>query len=167
MSAEIYHWSAKDKLLYAISMIPFIIVFVGTAWYLATVSGYLFLLFIGLYLAANLFQAGCCVGCPYRGRYCPALCGVYLGNIFSTLLYRNRSYEPRFFERNAAMAETLLLVLVALPLYWIFQAAWYYVPLYLGLLAAHFLLFMPTQCEKCSYNTICPGGIAWMKLRRR
>jgi hypothetical protein len=26
---------------------------------------------------------------------------------------------------------------------------------------------MPIQCEKCSYNTTCPGGQIWKKFCRR
>jgi hypothetical protein len=106
MRSNIYQWTGTDKRLYALSIVPFVTVFAGTAWLLATVSVILFVLFIALYLAANVFQAGCCVGCPYRGSYCPALRGVYLANILSVLFYRNRRFDPCFFERNAAVAET-------------------------------------------------------------
>jgi hypothetical protein len=56
-------------------------------------------------------------------------------------------------------------VLVLYPLYWVFRTSWYLVPVYLLLIAAHFVLFAPTQCEKCSYNTTCPGGQTWRKCR--
>jgi len=38
------------------------------------------------------------VGCPYRGRYCPALCGVYLGNLLSGMLYPNRQFDDQLFD---------------------------------------------------------------------
>jgi hypothetical protein len=164
---EVYNWTRKDKALYALSMIPFLIVFVGTAYLLSTYSIYLTLILVGLYLLTNVFQAGCCVGCPYRGKYCPALCGVYLGSFLSGILYRDRQYDEAFFKRNAAAGETMLLVSILFPLYWVVRTGWYLVPIYLGLLVLHFVLFMPTQCEKCSYNTTCPGGQTWLGLRRR
>jgi hypothetical protein len=148
-------------------MIPFLIVFIGTAYLLATYSIYLTILLVALYVLTNFFQAGCCVGCPYRGQYCPALCGVYLGNILSGILYRDRQFDAKFFKRNAAAGETMVLVLVLYPLYWVFRTGWYLVPIYLVLIASHFVLFMPTQCEKCSYNETCPGGQAWQNSRRR
>jgi hypothetical protein len=162
-----YKWTSKDKWLYALSMIPFLIVFVGTAYLLSTYSIYLTTILIGLYILTNFFQAGCCVGCPYRGKYCPALCGVYLGNLLSVILYRDRQFDEKFFKRNATAGETMVLILILYPLYWVFQTGWYLVPIYLILIAAHFVLFMPTQCEKCSYNTTCPGGQTWQSCRKR
>jgi hypothetical protein len=167
MNTNIYRWTNKDKWLYALSMIPFVIVFFGTAYLLATYSIYLVLIFMVMYVVTNIFQAGCCVGCPYRGGYCPALCGVYLGNLLSGFLYKNRQFDQRFFERNAMAGEILSLVIVLFPLFWIIQTSWYLVPVYLILIAAHFLIFMPTQCEKCSYNTTCPGGQTWLSCRKR
>jgi hypothetical protein len=161
-----YRWTGKDKLLYTLSMIPFLIVFVGTLYLLATYAFYLPLISAGLYILVNLFQAGCCVGCPYRGKYCPAFCGVYLGNFLSGMLYRDRQFDQRFFKRNATGGEITLLVWILFPLYWIFQTGWYLIPIYLILLALHAALFMPTQCAKCSYNTTCPGGQAWRSCRQ-
>jgi len=166
MQPNTYQWTPKDKALYALSMVPFVIVFIGTAYLLSTYSIYLTILLVALYLLTNVFQAACCVGCPYRGKYCPALCGVYLGNWLSTRLYKDRQFDEKFFKRNAAAGETMLLLLVLLPIYWVFKTAWYLVPVYLGLLAAHFLIFMPTQCEHCGYNTTCPGGQTWLGCRK-
>jgi hypothetical protein len=166
MEKKVYQWSRKDKALYALSMLPFVVVFLGTAYLLATYSFYLALVLVGLYLLTNIFQAGCCVGCPYRGSYCPALCGVYLGNLLSTILYKDRQFDAQFFKRNATAGEIMLILTVLFPLYWIFQTGWYLVPLYLLLLGAHFLIFMPTQCEKCSYNSTCPGGQTWLGCRK-
>ncbi|MGD8456030.1 MAG: hypothetical protein PVF83_06580 [Anaerolineales bacterium] len=162
---EPYQWTRKDKQLYALSMLPFVIVFIGTAYLLSTYSIYLALILVGLYLLTNVFQAGCCVGCPYRGKYCPALCGVYLGNLLSGFLYKNREFDQKFFDRNAAAGETMVLLTALYPLYWVARTSWILVPIYLLLLAAHFAIFMPTQCDKCAYNTTCPGGQTWLKFR--
>jgi len=162
-----YEWTRKDKWLYALSMVPFLVVFIGAEYLLSTYSPYLAALFIALYVITNIFQAGCCVGCPYVGRYCPALCGVYLGNLLSGVLYPHREFDETFFKRNAAAGETMVVVLVLFPLYWVFRAGWYLVPLYLGLVAAHFALFVPTQCGKCGYGATCPAGKAWNGLRHR
>ena len=110
--------------------------------------------------------AGACVGCPYQGKYCPALFGVYLGNFLSGILYKDRKFDEKFFKRNAAAGETMVLVLVLFPLYWVFITGWYLVLIYLALIAAHLVIFMPTQCEKCSYNTTCPGGLTWRSCRK-
>jgi len=166
MEPKPYQWTKKDKVLYGLSMVPFLIVFIGSAYLLSTYSIWLTIILVGLYLLTNIFQAGCCVGCPYRGKYCPALFGVYFGNILSGFLYKDRDFDERFFKRNAAAGETMVLVIALFPLYWIFKTNWMLVPVYLGLIAAHLLVFMPTQCEKCSYHDTCPGGQAWLNCRK-
>ena len=162
---ETYQWTATDKGLYALSMFPFAVLILGAAYLLFKASILLAAGLATLYVLVNVFQAGCCVGCPYRGRYCPALGGVYLGNFLSGVLYKNREFDQAFFNRNAKRAEILVLVLIFFPLYWVYAAGWYLVPVYFALLALHVFLFMPTQCEKCGYNTTCPGGRAWRRCR--
>lgn len=166
MEMKAYVWTGKDKLLYALSMFPFLILFFGTAYILATYSIYLTISSVSLYILVNFFQAGCCIGCPYRGRYCPAFCGVYLGNHLSGILYKDRQFDKRFFERNASAGEILLALWLLFPLYWLFQTGWYLVPIYLILFVLHIILFLPAQCAKCGYNTICPGGKAWQSCRQ-
>ncbi|MGB2962931.1 MAG: hypothetical protein WBB69_03000 [Anaerolineales bacterium] len=161
MEIKSYQWSVKDKWLYYLSLIPFLVVFIGSGYLLSTYSIYLTIGLVGLYILTNLFQAGCCIGCPYRGKYCPALFGVYLGNLLSGILYPDREFDQKFFDRNAAAGEIMVIVLALYPIYWVFKTGWYLVPIYLLLIAAHLVTFMPTQCEKCSYNETCPGGIAW------
>ena len=161
MTMEPYQWSPRDKWLYFLAMIPFLVVFIGTGFLLSTYSIWLTVILIVLFLITNIFQAGCCIGCPYRGKYCPALFGVYLGNLLSGILYPNREFDQAFFDRNAAAGEMMVLVVALFPIYWVYITAWYLVPIYLLLIFAHLVAFMPTQCEKCGYNETCPGGIAW------
>ena len=163
-----YEWTTKDKVLYAISMIPFVAVFSMTAAILYTFSVWLMVVFLALYVTVNFFQAGCCIGCPYRGRYCPALCGVYLGNFLSTILYKNRTeHDPKFFKLNAGFGQSILYIAILFPVYWIYTFSWVYLIVYFVLLLAHFLIFMSSQCGKCSYNNTCPGGKMWCGLTGR
>jgi len=157
----IYHWTARDKWLYALSLVPFLVVFLGAAVLLASYSVWLTVILVSLYLLTCVFQAGCCIGCPYRGRYCPALFGIYLGNLLSGLLYPDREFDEGFFNRNASAGEVMVLVTALFPVYWVGKTAWWLVPVYSLLIFAHLAVFMPTQCEKCSFNETCPGGIAW------
>ncbi len=157
----IYEWTKRDKWLYAFSLVPFLVVFLGAAALLASYSGWLAVILVFLYLLTCVFQAGCCIGCPYRGRYCPALFGIYLGNLLSGVIYPNREFDEAFFQRNAAAGEVMVLVTALFPVYWVAKTAWWLLPIYLLLIIAHLVAFMPTQCEKCSYNETCPGGITW------
>jgi len=166
MEQKAYKWTRKDKWLYIFSMLPCAMVFVGTAYLLGTYSIYLLIILIALYIITNVFQAGCCVGCPYQGKYCPALCGVYLGNLLSSILYKNRQFDLKFFKLNATAGETMVLILVLYPLYWVFKSGWYLVPIYLTFIGGHLFLFMLTQCAKCSYNTTCPGGQTWQRCQK-
>ena len=132
---------------------------------LSSFSVGLLAVWVGLYLLINLFQAGCCVGCPYRGRYCPAIMGIYLSNWLSDRMYRDREFNETFFQRNALAAEIELVLFILFPVYWLWLTGWVLIPTYLALLAAHMVLFMPTQCEHCSYNDTCPGGQTWIKCK--
>jgi len=163
----IYNWTARDRFFYAVSMIPFLVAFFGAIYLLWAAAWYLGAIFIGLYLAGNVFQAGACTGCPYRGKYCPPIFGVYLGNILSGVLYPNRGFDADFIARQAKIAEYVVYVTLLFPLYWLYLSGWW-VPLgYAGLLLLHLVLFMPVQCKKCSYHNVCPGGIAWQGFKKR
>lgn len=162
-----YQWTNRDKWRYFISMVPFTIVFLGTIYLLSTYGIILPILLILMFLVTNVFQAGCCIGCPYRGEYCPALCGVYIGNLLSGLLYKDRQFDQAFFDRNAKGGEVMLFLTILFPVYWIFMTSWILVLVYFLLLFAHFLLFMSTQCIKCSYNETCPGGKAWLACHKQ
>jgi hypothetical protein len=166
MKQECYKWTKKDKWLYFISLIPFVILFAGTLYILRDYSILISILWILLYIVVNIFQAGCCIGCPYRGRYCPAFCGVYFGNILSGILYKNRQFDSEIFKRNATGGEITLIIFLLFTLYWIFLFNWYFILIYLGLIIAHIILFMPLQCPKCSYNDTCPGGNAYQSYRK-
>lgn len=157
----IYHWTARDKRLYFLSLVPFLVVFLGAVVLLAGYSPWLALILVSSYLLTCVFQAGCCIGCPYRGRYCPALFGIYLGNLLSGVLYPDREFDQDFFDRNAGAGEAMVLVTALFPIYWVVKTAWWLLPIYLLLILAHLVIFMPTQCEKCSYHETCPGGISW------
>ena len=163
MSTKIdaYQWTARDKWLYWLSMVPFVVVFVGALLLLSTYSNWLSFTLMGFYLLTCVFQAGCCIGCPYRGKYCPAIFGIYFGNILSVVLYPNKEFDQKFFDRNAAAGEVMVILVALFPIYWVAKTSWWLLPVYILLIVSHLVLFMPTQCEKCSYNETCPGGIAW------
>jgi hypothetical protein len=142
-------------------MVPFVVAYIGALLLLASYSIWLSFTLLVFYLLTCVFQAGCCVGCPYRGKYCPAIFGIYFGNILSVILYPDREFDQKFFERNAAAGETMVLLVALFPIYWLVRTSWWLLPVYILLIVAHLVLFMPTQCEKCAYNKTCPGGVAW------
>jgi hypothetical protein len=166
MQPPLYEWTYSDKRRYVLAMVPFVFAAIMAALVLASSSVWLVAGWVGLFLLLNFFQAGCCVGCPYRGRYCPAILGVYLGNWLSSRLYRDRTFDQKFFDRNATAGEITMILFLIFPIYWLWSRDWILVPLFLVLLAGHFVLFLPTQCEYCSYNETCPGGQVWESCKR-
>lgn len=165
MQSPTYEWTQRDKRRYARALVPFVIAVIMTGYELYTNKPWLLAIWLGLYLLVNVFQAGCCVGCPYRGGYCPAILGIYLSNWLSKTIYAGREFNPTFFQRNATAAEIALVAFVIFPLYWLWSSGWIFAVIYLLLLSSHFVLFMPTQCEHCSYNDTCPGGQTWIRCR--
>jgi len=165
-NAACYRWSGRDKRYYFLALILFIVGFVGAGYILATFSVYLVVLYAGLYLVTNIFQAGACAGCPYRGRFCTAIFGVYLANLISSSIYRKRSFDQRFFNINAEIASIVAIITLLLPAYWLFIYGWYYLIAYCILTFIHILLFYRLFCPRCSYNSTCPGGKIVNKLSK-
>lgn len=165
MPESVYQWQTKDKLYYCLSLLPFLLALGGAIYLLWLRSWIPAVILIGLYLLGNVFQAGACTGCPYKGRYCPPIFGVYLGNILSVLLYPRKDVDMAFIGRQAKRAEYVFYITLLFPVYWLFLYGWQYPAAYGLLLGTHLVLFMPTQCEKCSYNHVCPGGIAWTRCK--
>jgi hypothetical protein len=153
-----YRWTGRDKLVYAIALVSFLVAFIGTIYLLGTISAVLSVILLGMYLMANVFQAGCCVGCPYRGKYCPALFGVYLGNWLSSRIYVGRQFNPRFFKTNATLGEISVIGILVFSGFWLASLNAWYVVILLLLVAAHLALFLALLCPKCGYCETCPAG---------
>jgi hypothetical protein len=162
-----YHWTRRDRLVYLATLTPLLVALVGAAYVLALESVYLAVTFVALYAAVNVFQAGCCVGCPYRGKFCPATFGIYPSNLLSARLYKHRPYDPRFFRINANLAEFFLAATLLFPTYWLAVSNWLYLIAFLALVGLHVVTFFPAHCPKCSYNDTCPGGQTTNSLLRR
>ena len=90
----------------------------------ATLSVYWTLALVLLFLLGAFFQAGCCIGCPYRGRYCPALFGIFPANFLSARIYKYRQYDENFLKRNAALADTVVSIIVVLCCVMLFTIHW-------------------------------------------
>jgi hypothetical protein len=160
-----YEWTGRDKLVYFLVLLPFLVAFLGSAVLMATISVYWTLLLLLLYVLGCFFQAGCCVGCPYRGRWCPPIFGIFLANWLSAILYRDREFDQKSFNRNATLAASTVGVILVYCAYWVFTIHWIYVVLFFALGTAHVVLFFRYICPQCSYNETCPGGQIACRLR--
>jgi hypothetical protein len=160
-----YEWTGRDKLIYLLALVPFLVAFLGALALIATISVYWTVALVALYVLGAFFQAGCCIGCPYRGRYCPALFGIFLANVISARLYRNREFDQKTFNRNAALAGTVVTVIAVLCSVLLFSIHWALGFGFLALGVIHVVFFFGQICPRCSYNETCPGGQAAIKLR--
>jgi len=125
---------------------------------------YMSIIWLLIYFILNIFQAGCCVGCPNRGSYCPPIFGIYLSNILSEFLYKDFENDSVFIRKNAKGGELTLYIFLLYPTYWLFQENWIFLLIYLLMILLHLIIFMPTQCKKCSYNKTCPGGKTYFRF---
>lgn len=166
-NGAVHQWSGRDRLVYLATLAPFVVAFVGAAYVLSTFSVYLTLTFVLLYVALNVFQAGCCIGCPYRGKFCPAVFGMYSANVISASFYGRRTHDPRFFRVNANLAEVSLAATLVFPIYWLAESNWVYAVAFLALAGLHAVTFFPAMCLKCGYNDTCPGGQTTAKLLKK
>jgi hypothetical protein len=155
---DAYEWTERDKWVYLLVLTPFLVAFVGAAVLMATISIHWAITLIALYLLGNFFQAGCCIGCPYRGRYCPALFGIFFANRLSARIYGNRDHDERFFNRNAVLAAAVVVVIGVLCVSLLFTIHWAYAVAFLSLSTAHVVVFFRAICPKCGFNETCPGG---------
>ena len=162
-----YEWTRRDKFIYLLALAPFLVAFVGALALIATISVYWTIALIALHLLGSVFQAGCCIGCPYRGRYCPALFGIFLANVFSARIYKDREYDQTFFNRNAALAETVVAIIAILCCILLFTIHWTLAVVFLALGTIHVYLFFRQLCPKCGYNETCPGGRAALKWGKK
>ena len=164
---KIHQWTSRDKFLYFLAMIPFGIAFIGSIVLTATISIFFPIILIILFLVANFFQAGACVSCPYQGKFCPAILGVYLWNFLSTRIYKNRLFNQKFNKINASLAELCFLVILVLICISLFTLNILYPIIAIGLIILHFALFFAFICPKCGYNGTCPGGHTACKLSKK
>ena len=162
-----YRWTQQDKIIYALILLPFIVGFVGALVLLTKVSFVLSLAVAGLYLLGNVFQAACCVGCPYQGKFCPATFGVYLANWLSTRLYAERQHDPAVYERNATRGEITVISALVLACIGLATLNGWYVVIMLALIGGHFGLVLALFCPKCGYATTCPAGQTACRLFKR
>ena len=80
------------KRAYFILTVPFLILLILVAVYLWSINFALSLIFISLFVTANLLQAYCCAyqECPYAGGFCPAVAGIMPSSILAKIILRKK-----------------------------------------------------------------------------
>lgn len=150
--------------------IPFLILVVMITLYLASINLIFSIIYIGFYVATNIFQAYCCVyqECPYVGKYCPAVVCLYPANFLAQLsFYKNMERTEKKFNTFVALAELSLLCFAVFPLFFLFQLGILYLVGYVIFILIYAFLFLWFICPNCAINDTCPGGIASQKLHKQ
>ena len=149
------------KRAYFILTVPFLILLILVAVYLWSISFALSLIFISLFVMANLFQSYCCAyqDCPYVGGFCPAVAGIMPSGMLARLI-RGKTVKnsETLFNLFAAIALLSLLGLIGFPLFWIADLS---IPLAIGyftLNIAYYIAFVLAICPACAIRNTCPGG---------
>jgi hypothetical protein len=137
--------------------------------YLWTINPILSLIMIVLYLMTSYFQSYCCVyqDCPYVGEFCPAVSGVYLGNILAKRLYsKDTPKSERKFQTYKNLGIVFWLLMAFFPLYWVYLLGLHYAIGYVAFHLTYYLAYGLTICPSCAIRETCPGGGLQKQLLR-
>lgn len=149
------------KRAYFILTVPFLILLILVAVYLWSISFSLSLIFISLFIMANLFQSYCCAyqDCAYAGGFCPAVAGIMPSSMLAKIILRKKVKRSKsLFDLFAAIAFLSLLGLIGFPLFWIADISISLAIGYFALNIAYYLTFFLAICPACAIRNTCPGG---------
>lgn len=161
-NGQVYQWTKRDKVLHLLPAIPLVVFYVGTAYLLAVRSIYLVGIFLLLWVATNGAIAGICVGCPYRGGYCPGVSQLYFAPFLPAVMRQGEKGRsgPRSFKVNLALLGVFGIGSYLFAFYWLIVLYWperaLVVLALAGLLVVHMPLSFFILCPKCGYNDTCP-----------
>jgi hypothetical protein len=162
MDHRVYQWTEKDKAIHLLPAIPLFIFYAVSICLLAGRSFLLAAVFILLWFATNVSAVRICAGCPYRGRYCPGLCQLFIAPFISMMIYRpGKAHSPPrsfkldlFFLGIFGFGSYLFAFCYLIGLYWAeYGAILLALP---GLLLLYMALSFFLLCPKCGYNSVCP-----------
>lgn len=152
----------RRKGLYFVLTVPLFLLLVVVFVYLWTYSFVLSLIFASFYFLMSFFQAYCCVhqDCPYVGEFCPAVMGIFPGNILAKRMYAKKKLvrSKKKFELHATLGIIAGLGLIVFPLFWIAKLG---TACALGYVACHvmyYVIYGLTICPVCAIRGTCPGG---------
>jgi hypothetical protein len=152
----------RRKGLYFVLTVPFVLIMLAVFIYLWRYSFLLSLAYLGFYFMTSFFQAYCCAyqDCPYVGKFCPAVIGIYPGNMFAKWLYSNKKIvrSKKKFEQSVTWALVGWGGLIILPLYWLSRLSIWWAVGYAAAHVVYTLIFWLTICPVCAIRNTCPGG---------
>ena len=156
------------KALYLGITVPLVVVYVTIAFFLGSIHLALVLIYAMCFILVAVFQAYCCVhqDCPYIGRFCPGAGGFCTPASRIAKLWRNVERTETRFNVFGSIAFVNLLVIVFLPVYFLFQWNPFTLLPYFAIVGAYTCGMLLLICPVCAIRDTCPGGKASGRLRR-
>ena len=155
------------RALYLAITAPIVVVYVAIAFFLGSIRLSLVLIYGACFVLIGVFQAYCCVhqDCPYIGRFCPGAGGFCVPASRLAKLWRNVERTDTRFNVFGSIAFLNLLVVVFLPVYFLYQQSPLAMLAYLTIVVAYTLGMLLLICPVCAIRDTCPGGKASARLR--
>ena len=147
------HYLALTGVLFVVQGLVFL--------YLWIFTPILSFVMVALYLVTSYFQSYCCAyqDCPYVGEFCPAVSGIYVGNILAKRLYpEDTPKSERKFKTYKNLGILFWLLMAFFPLYWVYLLGLQYALGYFAFHLGYYLVFGLTICPSCAIRNTCPGG---------
>jgi hypothetical protein len=154
---KVPEWSSNDKLLYfSTALFAWILLTAISLIYIYKNSIYSLIVYLLIYILLVFFQAkDWCIGCPYRGKFCPGILCMGLANIMSIKLFKNKQFK--YTKKQEHIISILTGIYFIYPVFFIYNNILILV-FYIVFLIIHLLLVWKFFCPKCKFNKICPGG---------
>jgi hypothetical protein len=146
---------------------PLVVLYLALAFLLATIHIALVVAYGMAFILVAVFQAYCCVhqDCPYIGRFCPGAGGFCVPASRIAKLWRNVERSDKRFNLFGSIAFLNLLVIVFLPVYFLYQWNPSALLAYFAIVVAYTFGMLLLICPVCAIRDICPGGRTSDRLR--
>jgi len=154
---KVSKWSKDDRFFYFFTVLLTWILFTIIAIiYSFKYSIFTLIAYLLIYFLLVFFQAkDWCVGCPYRGKFCPGILCMGLANIISAKFFKNKKFQ--YSKYNEHLVSVLTAIYFFYPVFFFYSNTLILVS-YLLLLIIHLLLEWKFFCPNCKFNNVCPGG---------
>ncbi|MBR9676577.1 hypothetical protein GOV04_00355 [Candidatus Woesearchaeota archaeon] len=159
-------WSDNDKFLYFFTvLLTWVLLTIISIIYSYKYSIFALIGYILLYFILVFFQAkDWCIGCPYRGKFCPGILCMGLANIMSTWFFKNKKFK--YSKKKEHIVSILTGIYFVYPVFFFYNNIFILVS-YALLLIIHLMLQWKFFCPRCKFNKICPGGKVSTKIFKK
>lgn len=144
--------------LYILLMFPVATVLILIFVYLWRTSYIISLIFLGLWLIANVLEGYCCaiMGCPYIGKKCHPIGGFLLSNLFAKWLFHNKiNRTSRLSKVIAGLATVSTIAVPLFPIFWLAKLGIFYLMSFIGFCFFYAVVHTFCICSGCGNGKVC------------